>query len=273
MSTRLQPSIASMLDARLPLKQVKALMEHFGTMIDQFQFGNWETATVRSGKFVESTLKTLWAHLGNPIPRAKEFTVDKMIRSLEQVPASKAGDTVRLTIPRACRFIYEIASNRGARHDCDEINPNQMDASVAVAVCSWIVAELVRFAQDGSVEPGEAAKIVVALTQKRYPPIEEVDGRTYFHLTGLSAREVALLALWKVHPGRMSTAELIAAAARHGSSMANAKMGVSRLRHKVTDDDGQGNLRLLAPGIEEAERLISTREQRTNNSSASSEIS
>jgi CheY-like chemotaxis protein len=44
------------------------------------------------------------------------------------------SDSVRLTIPRACRFIYEIASNRGARHDADEVAANEMDANAVTAL-------------------------------------------------------------------------------------------------------------------------------------------
>lgn len=250
------PSVSTMLEAKLPARHVKSLVGHFQTMIEQFQLSHWEPATTRSGKFVESTLKVLWVHLEKPLPKAKDFKVDLIIRQLEQLPSAQVDDTIRLTIPRACRFVYEVASNRGARHDPEEINPNQMDARAVVSLCAWILAELLRFTYKGSLDLSDAEAIVDALTQKRFPPIEEVEGRIYFHFKGLSARDVALLALWKSHPGRMNKSELIETARRHGSSTANAKMGVSRL-DRVVDDDGHGNLRILAPGIEEAEKLIS----------------
>ena len=105
-------------------------------------------------------------------------------------------ESIRLTIPRACRIVYEIASNRGARHDADEIDPNEMDATVAVSVCSWIVAEMLRVAQKGSLDPAGVQEIVAGLIQKRYPHIEEVQGRIYVSIKGLSAREIAIAALF-----------------------------------------------------------------------------
>lgn len=238
-------------------KNVDALVAHFQGTVDAFQKRQWEPALTKAGKFVEAVLKALWAHVGNIVPKSKDFKVDTIIRDLGNLNSTAAEDTIRLTIPRACRFIYEIASNRGARHDPDEVNPNEMDANAVVALCSWVLAEMVRFSQKGAIDLTRASELVAAMTQKKFPVVEEIDGRVYFHLKGLSAREVALLTLWRAHPGRRSAEELIKAARRHGSSRANAKLGISRLKH-VTDDDGAGNLKLLTPGILEAEHLIST---------------
>ncbi|HSZ60830.1 MAG TPA: hypothetical protein VK828_03480 [Terriglobales bacterium] len=250
-------TLAALLKARFAAKQVDSLIEHYQTMVSEFQKGEWEKAIIRSGKFVEATLKALWLFVGNPLPRAREFKVDFVIRELEKIPAANADDTVRISIPRACRFVYDIASNRGSRHDNQELNPNEMDANAVIGTCSWVLAEMVRFSQAGVVDTTQAREMVVRLTQKKFPVMEDVDGRVYFHLKGLSARDVALLTLWNVHPARLSKQEVIDAAKRHGSSLANAKMGVSRL-DKVVDDDGQGNLRLLTPGVSEAEQLLAT---------------
>src|SRR5881397_2149749 len=96
-----------------------------------------------------------------------------------------------LTAPRACRFAYDIASNRGARHDPGEIDPNQMDARAVIAVTSWIVAEMLRYAQKGTLDPAGVQELVDSLTQRQYPLIEDVDGRVYFHVRGASARDIA----------------------------------------------------------------------------------
>jgi hypothetical protein len=43
---------------------------------------------------------------------------------------------------------------------------------------------------------------------------------------------------------------------RHGFTVNNANVALSRIRTLV-DDDGAGNLKLLSPGIREVEQLIS----------------
>lgn len=249
--------LANLLKARFPLTHVDAIIDHYQTMIDAFQNSEWEGSIVRAGKLVESSLKALWVLVGRPVPRARDFKVDVIIRELERVPAADADDSIRLTIPRAGRFVYDIASNRGARHDPDEIDPNVMDAAAAVSTCAWIVAEMLRYSQKGSLDPSSARELVYSLARRKFQIIEDVDGRVYFHMKGLSARTVGLLTLWRVHPGRISRDQLVAAVVRHRFSEANARTGISRLQ-TVVDSDSAGNMRLLLPGVAEAEELLAT---------------
>jgi len=140
-------------------------------------------------------LKALWVHTGNTLPPARQFKADSVINQLAN--QTTFDDSVRLTIPRACRFAYDIASNRGARHDPTEVDPNAMDAHAVVGVTSWILGELVRYAQKGSLRPDDVKDLVDGLTEKKYPLIEDVDGRTYLHVGGASGRDIAVLLLWR----------------------------------------------------------------------------
>jgi len=231
---------------------VTALLNHYHAMIKEFQQGAWEEAIGKGGKFIEAVLKALWVHTGNTLPSGRQFKADGIINQLAN--QSTFGDSVRLTIPRACRFAYDIASNRGARHDPTEIDPNELDANVVVGVTSWILGELVRYAQKGALNLTEVKAIVDGLAEKKYPLMENVDGRTYFHVPGASARGIALLLLWKGHPKRLERRQLEDAVARHGFTGKNSALAVDRLRG-VTDAD-QAGLRLLQPGIREAEALL-----------------
>ncbi len=104
------------------------------------------------------------------------------------------------------------------------------------------------------------AEMIASLTQRKYPFVEEIDGRLYFFLKGLGARDVALLTLWRIHPRRINKEDLIQAARRHGIREANARMGVARL-HMLVDDDGAGNFRLLISGLQQAEALIASKQK------------
>lgn len=250
--------VLKLLKAKLPARHAMAAVKHFRDAVLEYQKRNWDDATAKAGKFVEAVLKALAEHAQVAVPRGRAFKVDVYINLLAQ--ATTAADTVRLTIPRACRFIYEIASNRGARHDPDEIDPNEMDATSALNTSAWVLAELLRYAQKGG-DLAQTAALVAGLMRRRYPFIEEVDGRVYFHVPKISARGVAFLTLWHRYPGRVAKAELIAAVKRHRFTTNNANVAVSRLGGAV-DDDGQGLLKLLTPGLREAERLIDQAEQR-----------
>ena len=233
-------------------KHVKSALGHFHAMVEEFRRGEWEKSIAKGGKFIEAVLKALWVLAGEAVPAGKAFKADTLINQLPN-KTSIAADSIRLTVPRACRVIYDIASNRGGRHDPDEVNPNEMDATVVVANAQWVVAEMIRFSQKGATAADEAAEAVAALTERKYPYFENIDGRLYTEV-GESAREVGLMVLFFAEK-RMSTTELIASIVRHGHTQKNAAMAVTRLK-SVVDDDGQGNLRLRMPGIKQAEALL-----------------
>jgi hypothetical protein len=250
-------ALAKLISAKFAPKHVDAMVNHYQKTVEEFQLGKWENSIAKGGKFIEAVLKALWSHVGEAVPTGKGFKAGAIIDGLGNKPGT-VDDTVRLTMPRACRLVYDVASNRGGRHDAGEVDPNQMDASLVVSTCSWLLAEMLRFSQKGSIDLNTVAGMVASLNQRKFPFMEDIDGRVYFSLKGLSARDVVLLTLWRIHPGRISRKELVAAAKRHGNSEANAAVGMSRLK-KIVDDDGHGNLRLLVRGIQEAEALIASR--------------
>lgn len=243
-----------MLKGRFAATYSDAILRHFQRMVEDYQKREWEDSITKGGRFVEAVLKALWDHAGEVVPTGKAFKAGSIMDQL----AGKATlrDSLRLTIPRACRFVYEIASNRGARHDADEVEANEMDANAVVAVCSWVLAELVRYSQKG-LDLAEAKSVVDGVVKRKYPFIEEIDGRVYVDIAN-SAREAALLILWHVYPKRMSKDSLMDSVARHGYRRANAEMAVKRILN-LTDDE-RGNLRLRNLGVRQAEKLITQAE-------------
>src|SRR5882672_12027283 len=156
-----------LLDSFVP-KHVKAAVKHFTEAVEEFRLGKWEKSIAKGGKFIEAVLKTLWVKAGEVVPTGKHFKADAIINQLPNKTAL-ADDFLRLTIPRACRVIYDIASNRGGRHDPDEVDPNEMDANAVVSNAQWILAEMVRTSQKGTAAPAEAAANVAELTKRKYP--------------------------------------------------------------------------------------------------------
>jgi hypothetical protein len=248
---------AMLKDKFIGTKHVDATFKHFGRMVQDYQQSRWDDSNAKAGKFVEAVLKALVTEAGEMPASGKAFKAGTVLDTIEKKTA--LPDSLRLTIPRACRFVYEIASNRGARHDADEIEANEMDAKAVMALCSWILAEMVRYSQKGTnlVEAKEAVDGVMRL---KYPFMEEIDGRVYWDIAN-SAREAALLILYGIYPKRMSEESLAQQVTRHGYSQKNSKLAVQRIGAKV-DDDGHGNLKLRNPGLREAEELIEKAENK-----------
>jgi hypothetical protein len=244
-------SVNGLLRSKFKQIHVDAAIRHFESSVEEFGLAKWENSTAKGGKFIEAALKALWVSVGELVPPAKEFKAGTIITRLEQ--KSGFSDTIRLTIPRACRFAYEIASNRGARHDTDEIDANEMDSRVVLGVCAWILAEMVRFSQKGG-DQVLPQQIVDGLMRRRFPFAESIDGRVYANI-GESAKDVALVVLYYIYPKRMSRTELIASLVRHPFKKANASVAVQRISGFV-DDDGNGMLRLRNSGLQQVEKLI-----------------
>src|SRR5271156_4342610 len=108
--------LAKLVSAAFAAKHVDAAVSHYQKCVDEFQLGNWEDSIAKGGKFVEAALKALWSHVGEAVPVGKAFKAGAIIDGLSKKPAA-VDDTIRLTMPRACRLVYDVASNRGGRHD------------------------------------------------------------------------------------------------------------------------------------------------------------
>ncbi len=245
-----------MLKEKFAAKHADAAVNHFNRMVQDYQQREWDDANAKAGKFVEAVLKALWNEAGEAVPKGKAFKAGTVIDKIDK--KNNLADSLRLTIPRACRFVYEIASNRGARHDADEIEANEMDANAVLAVCSWILAEMISYAQKG-MNLNEAKAVVDGIVKRKYPFMEQIDGRVYWDIAN-SAREAALLILYGIYPKRMSEESLARQVVRKGYSQKNANMGVNRIRAKVDNDD-DGNLILRNVGVQEAEELIARAEK------------
>lgn len=244
-------SVNDLLKDVFAAKHADSAVRHFREMVEEFELSKWGNASAKGGKFIEAALKALWVHAGGVVPAGRHFKAGTIMTDLEKKVAQP--DTVRLTIPRACRFAYEIASNRGARHDPDEIDANEMDARAVLALCAWILSEMVRFSQKGHdlVLP---KTVVEGLMKRRFPFAESIDGRVYADI-GTSAKEVALVILYYIYPKRMSREALTAALVRHPFKKANADVAVERLAGFI-DDNGMGMIRLRNTGLRKVEELF-----------------
>ena len=245
--------VRTILEQEFEKVQVRATLKHFIASKEKYRVGDYEGSILKSGKFVEAVTKALMLFCGKPLPRARSFSAGNILRSLEHEPNS-IDDTIRIVIPKCCLFIYEIASNRGARHDPDGVDPNEIDASITDMSISWTLGELIRFSSRRDKNPKEAQELVQALTGKIYPYFEEIDGRFYVNIQGLSAEKTALLILYGCYPLRTDKNFLYEMVERHGFSSKNAKMTFSRVKN-FCDIDVNG-IKLRSIGRQKAEQVL-----------------
>ena len=246
----------NILEVKFDKRKSASLVNYFSSSVQKLEECDWEGSLIQAGKFVEVVVKLLWIFAGKTLPRAKDFKASAYAQKvIDQVSATEIpSDGIRLQIPRACIFLYDITSNRGGRHDSDEFNPNEMDAITTSAICSWVLSELVRFCTSNSLSPNEARKIVESLIERRYPIFEEIEGRIYIDKNRhKSALQCALMILYMKFPKRMHRSNLFEAVERHGYTKSAMKFG--RLSPFIDSDD-QGNVLLRASGRKKAEHIL-----------------
>lgn len=254
-SANREAKIKAILEQEFNKVHVRAVLKHFGTAKGKYREGDWEGAISTSSKFVEAVTKALVRFCGKTIPKTRKFSTGTFLRNLERESTS-IDDTVRIVIPKGCLFIYEIASNRGARHDPDEVDPNEIDAGVTDTSTSWILGELIRFSSKKDKNPKEAQELVEALAGKTYPIFEEIDGRFYVNIDGLSAEKTALLILYGLYPNRVNKDFLRELVLRHGFSSKNSDMAIRRTK-QLCDISTKG-LKLRGLGRQRAEEILDT---------------
>jgi len=253
MSTEEQ--VKDLLGKKFDRQRVGSVIRHFLACVKGFEENNWEKSLTKAGKFVEATVKLLWLYGRETLPIPREFKASHYAQKITNInKETLPEDEIRLQIPRACIFTYDITSNRGARHDPEELDPNEMDANVVISTCSWILAELVRFCAKGTLAIDEVKQLVDSLMEKRYPIFEDIDGRIYVdHRKYTSAPECALLILYRLYPRRIDSKTLVDLLKRHGFRRTALKF--ERLRQYV-DIDSAGNILLRTTGRQKAEQIL-----------------
>jgi hypothetical protein len=245
-------STTEILQKKFDDRHATACVQYFLEATEKYAAGDAEGVALKAGKFVEAVTKALMVFCQRQMPtNTRKFSAGNELRALE--PLTTFPDTVRLVIPKASIFIYEVVNNRGGRHDSTEINANEMDARVVVPLMSWVLAEMVRFSSDLKTTDA-AMSLIDGITAKTYPFFEDIDGRTYVNLEHAGAPDIALLLLYAAYPEGISRSDLMISIVRHGHKPDAAKKAVKRSMDLF--DENEGVLKLRALGRQKAEQLI-----------------
>lgn len=255
----IEVKVRDTLSKEFEARRADRALDHFLACVHEFEQTNWESSLTKAGKFIEAVVKMLWVYCRRPLPRPKDFKAgfyaQKIINEIDK--KTMPQDELRLQIPRASIFIYDITSNRGGRHDPEELDPNEMDASAAVSMCSWILAELVRFSAKRILSTDEAKEMVHSLTERHYPTFEKIGERIYVEPQKYKgAIECSILILYRLYPKRTNKKTLLDFVKRH--SFKETAFKFERLKPYV-DIDTDGNILLRATGRKKAEQILRKR--------------
>jgi len=117
-------AIAEILQKKFDARHAHASVQYFIEATDKYAVGDAEGVALKAGKFVEAVTKALMVFCQRQLPaNTRQFKAGNELRNLE--PLATFPDTVRLVIPKASIFVYEVVNNRGGRHDSTDINANE----------------------------------------------------------------------------------------------------------------------------------------------------
>lgn len=163
--------------AGLPDSLRAELIDSFRNITRNFIERRWEPSELNGGKFAEVVITVIEGAIGGSFPARskKPLRMADACRALENKPATPLpGDkSLRVHIPRALVYLYDIRNQRGVGHVGGDVDPNALDASAVVAMASWVMAELVRIFH--GVTTQEAQDTVDALVERKTPLIWEVE--------------------------------------------------------------------------------------------------
>jgi hypothetical protein len=235
------------------------LLGAFTEIVKNYQERRWEPSELNGGKLCEAVFTIVDGYLQGGIypSRAKKpGNFPKACLDLETkyaaVPNSRSP---RILIPRKMLGLYDIRNNRGVGHAGGDVDPNQMDATIVLADAKWLVAELVRLLHELSTD--EATELVEALVERHVPWVWSDDDIKRVLRLGLTYRQQTLvLLLSQTGP---ASEENLARWIEH--PRIRDYRTVLRQMHKQRQIEyGEGGLavRLLPPGVDAAEKLVSS---------------
>lgn len=173
----MESRIAAELSRSMDRPLVDALLRAYRSLTENYHLGRWRPGQLEAGDFAEVCYRIIqwltssppaYDPLGAHIPN-----LPAKLRNLENLPTTYHA-SLRLHIPRTLLLMTDVRNQRGVAHTAGEVSPNVADASLLLAGCGWVLAELLRL--NFSCAPDEAQRLVDSLVVRRTPLLQEFGG-------------------------------------------------------------------------------------------------
>ncbi|MFF7410941.1 hypothetical protein [Streptomyces lydicus] len=228
----------------------------FNEVVRNYREHRWEPAELNGGKLCEAIYTVILGYMdGRYAERSsKPNNILDACRALEH--RSNFPRAIKIQIPRMLIALYEIRNNRGVGHAGGDVDPSRMDATAVLYMSKWLMAELVRFLHDLTTD--QASSVVESLIEREVPLIWTEGNKRRVLKVGLSWKKKMLLLLLPEN-GAVGEAELLEWIEHPNPG--RFRRDVLRPAHKqklIEFNEGDLSVRLLPPGIAEAESLVNS---------------
>ncbi|MBU2914852.1 hypothetical protein [Reichenbachiella agariperforans] len=169
------------------------IINSFREVEKNYHFQSWKTSELDAGHFVEAIRRLIELKLYGQYTKVSKplqnFT-DKVLSSYQ----NKSGDEAyRIHIPRVLYTIYGIRNKRGVGH-ISQISPNKIDATLILASCKWVLAEVIRINSNYQIE--ETGVLIDEVIQRNIEGIWQINGVDRIMIDGLKLPEQILFILY-----------------------------------------------------------------------------
>jgi len=236
----------------IPAGLRQPLLDEFNSICRNYSERRWGPSELSGGKFCEIVYTILEGFSSGDYSSSpkKPANLVAACRSLEN--QSNVPRSFQILIPRMLPALYEIRNNRGVGHAGGDVNPNHMDATAVMSICSWIMAELVRAWHGLSIE--DAQSLVDRLVERRTPIIWQSKEMKRVLDTKLSLKGQILL-LVSSTPAATDVAELYRWT---GYSKRGYFTRILRQLHQdrfIEYNEAESTVEILPPGVTYCEQL------------------
>lgn len=152
----------------------KPLLDEYNLILQNYMEQRWSPSELSGGRFCEVVFTIIdgmakGSYASKP---SKPSNIVDACRQLENQASLPRG--LRILVPRLLPALYEIRNNRGVGHVGGDVDPNYMDSNAVLAMCSWVMAELIRVHH--SLTSDQAQEVVDILSQQKIPVVWEGRG-------------------------------------------------------------------------------------------------
>jgi hypothetical protein len=240
---------------KIPPSHRQPLLLEYAKVMRNYREGKWDAAELNGGKICEIVYSIIRGTIDNKYSEkpTKPKNMLQALQDLEKEPSSVPRE-LKIQIPRMIMALFEIRNQRGAAHMGCNVDPSEMDATVVLAMCKWIMAELIRWFNNVSSEAASAA--VSLITERNIPLIWQVGDKKRVLNPSLSYKQKTLLLLYST--SSEVTEDDLLSWIEHSSPSIYRRDVLSKLHaEKLIDFDRKTRIVIISPtGVKEVENKM-----------------
>lgn len=237
----------------IPLGLRKPLIAEYQSIVQNFLEHRWLPSELSGGRFSEIVYTILDGHAKSAYPSSPKKPGNFKDACTKLENNSGVPRSFQILIPRVLPALYEIRNNRSVGHVGGDVDPNHMDSAAVLAMCNWVMCELVRVYHN--LPTTDAQKVVDLLADMRIPVIWS-DGNVKRVLQPTLKLPQQLLLLISTSVPDVSAQELMDWIEYENKQHFMKTLRALHKKRWIEFTESTERAKILPPGTKEVERLV-----------------